>query len=145
MVAMASTAFVALGVVGLGGGELAVAASKSPAVTAMVELTKVKVTAGKLVRGKLVLTNRGSQEVDLNQICAPKWEVVLGKGRTAPPVAVSQECGVGSFPVKPGTTRLPFETSTKKLSPGKYRAFLVASDPSFPVAKPVPVTIVAPS
>jgi hypothetical protein len=143
--AIVAGAVVTLAVGGVAAGGAAVAATKSPTVTAKIELAKNKVTVGKPVRGKLVLTNPGSQKVDLNTGCAPKWEIVLGTGKTAPPVAFSQECRVGPFPVNPGTNKLAFNTSTQQLRPGKYHAFLVSSDPSFPTAKPVPVTIAAAS
>ncbi|MFI5372306.1 MAG: hypothetical protein ACHQ52_12180 [Candidatus Eisenbacteria bacterium] len=114
---------------------------RSSAVSAKLVLAKKQVTAGKPVRGTLVLTNRSTKKVDLNSVCTPKWEVVLGSGKEAPPVAFSMECGVAPFPVKPGRNKFPFEASSEGLEAGKYHAFLVASDPSFPTAKPAPVRI----
>jgi hypothetical protein len=147
--------FLAAGAVALavvtGGGAGAANAAQQPAkrpsspVTAKIELAKKQVTAGKPVRGTLVLTNRATKKVDLKQVCTPKWEVALGNAKEAPPVAFTQVCGVASFPVKPGRNKFPFETSTAGLGAGKYHAFLVASDPTFPSAKPAPVRIVAAS
>lgn len=100
--------------------------------------------AGGTLHGRLVLTNSGDVPVDLNHGCAPKWQVVPGKGTKPPRVAFSLECGVEKFVVKPGTTRLPFEVLTARQQRGRYRAFLVAGDPSFPTARPVRVTVVSP-
>ena len=112
-------------------------------VTARIALSSTRPPARSTVKGHLVLTNSGDRPVDLNQGCAPKWEVVLGKGLQVPQVAFSLECGPEPFVVKPGTTRLPFELQVGRRRPGKYRAFLVASDPAFPTARPVRVTVVS--
>jgi hypothetical protein len=114
-------------------------------VTARIDVAKKTVAAGKPVRGTLVLLNPTRGKVDLNRICTPKWEVVLGRGKKPPPIAFSQECGVAPFPVKPGRNTYRFAVQTKNLRAGRYHAFLVASDPSFPQAKPVAVRIVAAS
>jgi hypothetical protein len=121
----------------------AAGAAKSTPVTAKLLLDAKRVKVGTSVEGRLVLTNPTTKPIDLDRVCAPQWEVVLGTGKTAPPVAFNQICKVGPFKVAPGPNRHPFKVATKGLSPGKYHAFLVASDPSFPHAKPAPVTIVA--
>ena len=112
-------------------------------VTARIALSSTRLPARSTVKGHLVLTNSGDRPVDLNQGCAPKWDVVLGRGAHPPGVAFSLECGPEPFVVKPGTTRLPFELQVGRRRPGKYRAFLVASDPAFPTARPVKVTVVS--
>jgi hypothetical protein len=122
------------------GASPAVAASS---VTARMALPSTRVPARSTVKGHLVLTNSGDQPVDLTQGCTPKWQVVLGKGTRPPDVAFTLDCGVAEFVVKPGTTRLPFELRVGRREPGKYRAFLVANDPSFPAAPPVRITVVS--
>jgi hypothetical protein len=115
-------------------------------VTARLQLDHAQVAQGKPVHGHLVFHNPGGSSVDLNHGCTPKWDVVLGSGRYAPAVAFSLECGTEPFPVKPGTTRMRFTANTNgppRLRAGRYHAFLVASDPSFPKARPVAVRIVA--
>jgi hypothetical protein len=119
------------------------AGAKSSPVTAKLLLDKKQVKAGVAVKGRLVLTNPTDHTIDLRDDCAPQWDVVLGTGKKAPPVAFTQICAATPFPVKPGADPYPFRVPTKGLEPGKYHAFLVASDPSFPHAKRVPVTIVA--
>jgi hypothetical protein len=126
-------------------GSAAGASSTSRGVTARIHLARQQVTAGRVVRGTLVLVNRGTATVDLNQVCTPKWDVALGRGRKAPATMFTQECGVDPFPVKPGRTEYPFEVATAGLRAGRYRAFLVSSDPSFPAARPSPLRIVAAS
>jgi hypothetical protein len=121
-------------------GASAVAAGR---VTARIDLPSTRLRSASTVKGRLVLTNSGDLPVDLNQGCTPKWEVVLGKGPKPPGVAFTLECGVEPFVVPPGTTRLPFGLRVGRRRPGRYRAFLVASDPSFPHAKPVKVTVVS--
>jgi hypothetical protein len=111
-------------------------------VSARLELPKTRVRTGGTLKGHLVLTNSGDQTVDLNQSCAPKWQVVLGKGPKPPGVVFALVCTTEQFLVKPGTTRLPFEVSAGR-KPGRYRAFLVASLPSFPTAKPVRVMVIS--
>jgi hypothetical protein len=136
-------------------------------VTAAITLASTRVKAGAKVKGKLVLTNHSHDPVDLTITCRPLWTVVLGKGKTAPGVAFPAICGIDRFVVKPGKTRLSFtlratysgctgdgptspgiprcaaDGRPPPLPPGKYRAFLVASD-SFPRAPPLLVRIVAP-
>jgi hypothetical protein len=132
---------VVLGLAGL----LPVGASPAIAagtVTARIALPSTRLTARSTVKGHLVLTNSGDGAVDLNHGCTPKWEVVLGRGPRPPGVAFTLDCGVDPFLVQPGTTRLPFELRVGRRKPGSYRAFLVASDPSFPAAPPVKVTVV---
>jgi hypothetical protein len=121
------------------------ASSPSRAVTARIQLARRQVTTGRVVRGTLVLVNRGVATVDLTRVCTPKWDVVPGRGRKAPPTMFTQECGVDPFPVKPGRTEYPFEVATAGLRAGRYRAFLVSSDRSFPEARPAPFRIVAAS
>jgi hypothetical protein len=121
------------------------ASSGSSAVTARIDLSRRQVSAGRVVRGVLILVNPGTATVDLNQVCTPKWDVVLGRGRKAPATMFTQECGVDPFPVKPGRTEYPFQIATKGLRAGRYRAFLVSSDRSFPEARPSPHRIVAAS
>jgi hypothetical protein len=146
----------------------AAGAEKAPkGVTATISLPSRTARAGRDVKGKLVLKNSGSTTVDLRDVCTPKWQAVLGKGRTAPPVAFTMECGVDPFPVKPGTTKLPFTLSTRyggctkdatqvtadlprcgadglppALRTGRYRVFLVANQSSFPTAAPVRLRLV---
>jgi hypothetical protein len=140
LVVLAAVVLVVLtGVVPIG----AIPAIADGKVTARIALPSTRVAARSTVRGHLVLTNSGDQAVDLNQGCTPKWEVVLGRGTRPPGVAFSLECGVEKFIVKPGTTRLPFDLQVGRRRPGTYRAFLVASDPSFPGASPVRVTVVS--
>ena len=136
-------------------------------VTAAITLASTRVKAGAKVKGKLVLTNHSHDPVDLTITCRPLWTVVLGKGKTAPDVAFPMMCVTDRFLVKPGKTRLSFtlratysgctgdgptspgiprcaaDGRPPPLPPGKYRAFLVASD-SFPRAPPLLVRIVAP-
>jgi hypothetical protein len=112
-------------------------------VTARITLASSRFPARSTVKGHLVLTNSGDRPVDLNHGCTPKWEVVLGKGTQPPDVAFTLDCGVAKFVVKPGATRRRFELQVGRRKPGKYRAFLVASDPSFPTAPPVRVTVVS--
>ena len=112
-------------------------------VTARIALSSSRLPARSTVKGHLVLTNSGDRPVDLNQGCTPKWDVVLGKGPHPPEVAFTLDCGAAKFVVKSGTTRLPFELHVGRRRPGKYRAFLVASDPAFPTARPVKVTVVS--
>jgi hypothetical protein len=112
-------------------------------VTARIALPATRLVAGTTVKGHFVLVNSGDRPVDLNHGCAPKWEVVLGRGTRPPGVAFTLDCGVEPFVVQPGTTRLPFELRVRRRKPGNYRAFLVASDPSFPRAPPVKVTVVS--
>ena len=112
-------------------------------VTARISLPSTRLPARSTVKGHLVLTNPGKRPIDLNQGCTPKWDVLLGRGARPPEIAFSLECGVEPFVVKPGATRLPFELRVGRRQPGRYRAFLVASDPSFPTAPPVRVTVVS--
>lgn len=139
---MALAAGVAIGARPAGALPIPAATEPTP-VTARLLLDKRQVKAGAPVKGRLVLTNPTAATIDLSGDCAPRWEVVLGRGKKAPPVAFSQLCETGSFPVAPGADPYPFRVSTTGLHPGKYHAFLVASDPAFPSAKRVPVTIVA--
>jgi hypothetical protein len=120
------------------------AAVAATGVTAELVLPSTRVAPGTPLRGTLVLTNRGDHAVDLNDGCAPKWDVVLGRGRTPPGVAFSMECSPAPFRVAPGTTERKFRVDTTGRRPGRYRAFLVASQPSFPEATPVKVRIVKP-
>jgi hypothetical protein len=134
-------------VVGAEAGTVPAAATptttKPSSVTAKLRLDKKRVKEGSKVKGRLVLTNPTDRTIDLSDDCAPQWDVVLGTGKKAPPIAFSQLCAVSPFPVAPGHNRYPFRVSTQGLDPGKYHAFLVASDPSFPHAKPARVVIVA--
>jgi hypothetical protein len=118
------------------------AATGTSGVTAELELSSRRVAAGTPLRGRLVLTNPGDHAVDLNQGCAPQWDVVLGRGTTPPQVAFATVCSPESFRVEPGTTSRRFRVETAGKRTGTYRAFLVASQPSFPEAKPVRVRIV---
>ncbi len=153
---------------GLAVPSAAYAVPGSPAsVTATVQLPRARVRAGATVHGSLVLTNRSGAPVDLKTTCTPKWQVVLGSGKEPPGVAFSLECGVDPFIVKVGTTKLPFTLSTSypgcapdaasvsrdlprcrangrppPLPRGRYHAFLVTSDPSFPQAAPAPIRLV---
>ena len=52
-------------------------------------------------------------------------------------------CSPEPFRVAPGTTERRFRVATAGMRAGTYRAFLVASQPSFPEAKPVRVRIVS--
>jgi hypothetical protein len=120
----------------------AAGAAAPTAVTARLVLRSTRVPAGTPLRGTLVLTNPGDQPLDLNDGCSPKWDVVLGRGRTPPGVAFSLECSPEPFLVAPGSTERRFRVDTAGRRPGSYRVFLVASQPSFPDAKPVKVRIV---
>jgi hypothetical protein len=131
-------------------------------VTAVIQLPARTARAGRPVHGSLVLRNTGRRTLDLRQGCTPQWQVVLGRGRSAPPVAFSMICGTAPFRVPPGTTKRPFTLSTRAdgcaadaaqvtadlpqcgadgrpppLAPGRYRAFLVSSGGDFPTADPV--------
>jgi hypothetical protein len=108
-------------------------------------LSRSQLKSGRKLRGSLVLTNHTKESVDLNHGCTPKWDVVLGRGRKAPGVAFSLVCGTASFVIGPGAHKEPFTVPTTGLRAGRYRAFLVSSDPKFPTARPVPLTIVASS
>lgn len=121
------------------------AAAATGRVTARIALPSTRLPARSTVHGHLVLTNSGDRPADLTQGCTPKWDVVLGRGARPPDVAFTLDCGVEKFVVKPGTTRLPFELRVGRRKPGRYRAFLVASDASFPRAVPVRVTVVSAS
>lgn len=138
---VALVVLVALGLTGVlpAGASPAVAAG---AVTARITLPSTRLAARSTVKGHLVLTNSGDRPVDLNHGCTPKWAVVLGRGPRPPGVAFTLDCGAEPFLVQPGTARLPFELRVGRRKPGTYRAFLVASDPSFPTAPPVKVTVV---
>jgi hypothetical protein len=128
------------------GGVLPIGTSPAIAagtVTARIVLPSTRLPARSTVHGHLVLTNSGDRAVDLNHGCTPKWDVVLGRGTRPPDVAFTLDCGVTKFVVPPGTRRLPFELRVGRRKPGTYRAFLVASDPSFPTARPVRVTVVS--
>jgi hypothetical protein len=118
------------------------AASGTGGVTAKLVLSSRRVPAGTPLRGTLVLTNPGDRAVDLNQGCAPQWDVVLGRGTTPPQVAFTMECSPEPFRVAPGSTERRFRVETAGTRAGTYRAFLVASQPSFPEAKPVRVRII---
>jgi hypothetical protein len=135
----------AVGVGASVGASVGARTQNSPSVTAKLVLAKSKVTSGRTLRGNLVLTNHTKQPVNLNTGCTPRWDVVLGRGKQAPGVAFSLVCGTASFPVAPGSHKSPFTATTTGLHAGKYRAFLVSSDPTFPTARPVPLTIVASS
>jgi hypothetical protein len=130
---------VGVGPAGAGGSRQAIAAG---AVTARISLPATRLPARSTVHGHLVLTNSGDRPVDLNQGCTPKWEVLLGRGAEPPGGVFTAECSPEPFVVKPGTTRLPFDLRVGRRRPGRARAFLVASDPSFPPAPPVRVTVV---
>jgi len=119
------------------------AATGTRGVTAELVLASRRVRAGTPVRGRLVLNNPGARAVDLNQGCAPQWDVVLGRGSTPPQVAFAMVCSPEPFRVAPGTTERSFRVETAGKRAGSYRAFLVASQPSFPEAKPVNVRIVS--
>jgi len=138
IVATAALALVLVNVVPAPAG----AADSSSGVTARIVLARSRVSEGKPAKGTLMLANPGKQTVDLRTECTPQWDVALGRGREAPPVAFTQICGTKPFPVRPGVNRYPFESATKGLSPGRYRAFLVSSDPSFPSARPVALRVV---
>ena len=128
------------------GGVLPIGASTPIAagtVTARIALPSTRLPARSTVHGHLVLTNSGDRPVDLNQGCTPKWDVVLGRGTRPPDVAFTLDCGATKFVVPPGTTRLAFELRVGRRKPGTYRAFLVASEPSVPTARPVRVTVVS--
>jgi hypothetical protein len=157
-----------IALVGLAVPSSAHAATSSPgSVTATIQVPRTRVRAGATVHGSLVLTNHSGAPVDLKTTCTPKWQVVLGSGKEPPGVAFSQECGVDPFIVKAGTTQLPFTLSTSyagcapdaasvsrdlprcrangrppPLPRGRYHAFLVTSDPSFPQAAPAPIRLV---
>jgi hypothetical protein len=119
------------------------AATGTRGVTAELVLASRHVPAGTPLRGRLVLTNPGAHTVDLNQGCAPMWDVVLGRGSTPPQVAFAMVCSPEPFRVAPGRTQRRFRVDTAGTRAGSYRAFLVASQPSFPAAKPVKVRIVS--
>ena len=119
------------------------AASGSGDLTAKLVLSSRRVPAGTPLRGTLVLTNPGDRPVDLNQGCAPQWDVVLGRGTTPPQVAFAMVCSPEPFRVAPGTTPRRFRVDTAGKRAGTYRVFLVASQPSVPEAKPVKVRIVS--
>ncbi len=119
------------------------AATATSGVTAALELSSRRASAGTPLRGRLVLTNPGDRAVDLNQGCAPQWDVVLGRGTTPPQVAFAMVCSPEPFRVAPGTTTRRFRVETAGKRAGTYRAFLVASQPSFPEARPVKVRIVS--
>jgi hypothetical protein len=119
------------------------AATSTAGVTAELVLSSRRVPAGTPLRGRLVLTNRRADTVDLNQGCAPQWDVVLGRGTTPPQVAFAMVCSPEPFRVAPGTTLRRFRVDTAGKRAGTYRVFLVASQPSFPEAKPVKVRIVS--
>jgi hypothetical protein len=110
-------------------------------ITAEIRFASRTVRAGRNLRGTLFLRNPTKHTIDLNDGCRPQWQVALGQGAEPPGVAFSMLCGTAPFPVRPGTTKLPFTVSTSGLDPGRYRAFLVASTESFPSAKPVPVRV----
>jgi hypothetical protein len=126
----------------LAGAATASAATGVDGVTAKLVLASRRVPAGTPLRGTLVLTNPGDRTVDLNQGCAPQWDVVLGRGRTPPQVAFTMECSPEPFRVAPGSTQRKFRVDTAGKRAGAYRVFLVASQPSFPEAKPVKVRVV---
>lgn len=129
--------------VSLGGGFAGPAgAADAAGVTAKLVLASTRVTAGTPVRGTLVLRNPSHRAVDLNEGCRPKWVVALGRGRKPPAVVFSMECVPKPFVVPPGRTKLRFRAPTRGLRAGDYRAFLVASQPSFPSAAPVKVRII---
>jgi hypothetical protein len=117
-------------------------AGAASSVRAELVLASSRVAAGSSVRGTLVLTNPGERAVNLNEGCRPQWVVVLGRGPKPPGVAFSLVCAPEPFRVAPGTTKLPFRVATGRRRPGRYRAFLVASQPSFPTVAPVKVRIV---
>jgi hypothetical protein len=110
-------------------------------ITAEIRFASRTVREGRNLRGTLFLRNPTKHTIDLNDGCRPQWQVALGTGTTPPGVAFPMLCGTKPFPVRPGTTKLPFTVSTSGLDPGRYRAFLIASTESFPSAKPVPVRV----
>jgi hypothetical protein len=142
--ALASVVATFLLVSGLTAPTATTAGAATTGVTAKLVLSSTRVPAGTPLRGTLVLENPGNHAVDLNEGCAPKWDVVLGRGRTAPDVAFSMECSPEPFRVAPGSSERKFRVGTTGRRPGSYRAFLVAREPSFPSAKPVKVRIVKP-
>jgi hypothetical protein len=142
VLAAASAAFALVSAVAAPTMATSAATAPATAVTAKLVVRSSGVTEGTPLRGRLVLTNSGDRTVDLNDGCAPKWTVVLGRGRTAPGVAFSMECSPAPFRTAPGDTERRFRVDTDDRRPGRYRLFLVASAPSFPEAKPVKVRIV---
>ena len=128
---------------GLAGPAAAADATEATHVTAELVLASRRVPAGTPLEGRLVLTNPGAHAVDLNQGCAPQWDVVLGRGSTPPQVAFAMVCSPDPFRVAPGRTQRRFRVATAGKRAGSYRVFLVASQPSFPAAKPVKVRIVS--
>jgi hypothetical protein len=141
--------------------------------TVQITLSTTRTVAGNSIKGDLVFTNPGPA-VNLTSLepsgCKPAFAVYLTNGTISNAPAFTADCVAGPFVIAQGTTTLPFSLSTTygtctqqsaattpniplcspsgmpPFPPGAYRAPVGWSEAvPLPQARPVAVTLVAPS